>query len=145
MISRKTVPPTALLAEYDQPYLAAGIEEFWGKRWHHKVRRHLTRISSLFPYGRTKLGNTLGAYLVSVMLHSFLMARGHPEPTIRHPTSFLPLFLDRGTLLFFGSQGVCMQIERRLIPQPWKRVWLWVTIIWSGRYYIDAVMKHYAR
>ncbi|OAV89301.1 hypothetical protein, variant [Puccinia triticina 1-1 BBBD Race 1] len=64
-ITRRIFPPTALLAHFNQPYLASSIQDFWGNRWHRRVRRQLTRLGLLFPLGGTKTGNAFWAYFLS--------------------------------------------------------------------------------
>ncbi|KAH9444561.1 hypothetical protein Pst134EA_024139 [Puccinia striiformis f. sp. tritici] len=143
LLSGKIVPPTALLANFNQPYLASSIQDFWGNRWHHSVRRQLTRLGSLFPLGRTKTGNAFWAYVLSAMLHSFILARSKPEPSSSNPASYLALFFDRPTVAFFVSQGFAMMIERHFVPHSMRRLWFWITILIAGRWYIDGILKSY--
>lgn len=143
LLSRRILPPTALLASFNQPYLASSIQDFWGNRWHHRVRRQLTRLGSLFPLGQTRTGNAFWAYVLSAMLHSFIICRSKPEPSLSDPTSYLALFFDRPTLIFFVSQGLAMIVERHLVPSGLRRLWLWVTIIFAGRWYIDGILNSY--
>ncbi|PLW53207.1 hypothetical protein PCANC_09767 [Puccinia coronata f. sp. avenae] len=64
LISKHIVPPTALLADFNHPYMAESVQSFWGVRWHHGVRRQITRIASLFPLGSSRTGNALWASFV---------------------------------------------------------------------------------
>jgi hypothetical protein len=77
------------------------------------------------------------------MLHSFIICRSKPEPSLSDPTSYLALFFDRPTLIFFVSQGLAMIVERHLVPPGLRRLWLWVTIIFAGRWYIDGILNSY--
>ncbi|CAH7682125.1 hypothetical protein BY996DRAFT_6736453 [Phakopsora pachyrhizi] len=141
VLERRISPASALTPEFNQPYLAKSIEDFWGNRWHHKYRRHFTRIASLFPYGRTKIGNVLWTFIVSGMMHSYLIARSKPEPSIKNLKSYLPIFFDSGNILFFGLQGVGLVIERTLIPTSLRKFWLWATLILTGRWFIESFLK----
>ncbi|MBW0462961.1 hypothetical protein O181_002676 [Austropuccinia psidii MF-1] len=141
LLRQKILPTSALLNNFNQPYLSLSIEDFWGRRWHHFVRRKLTRLGSLLPYGSTKSGNAFWAYVLSGIMHSFFMARVKPEPTLSQPLSYLSLWYDSGTFWFFSLQGVGMLVERAFIPGPWKRLWLWLSIIPSGHWYIDSILQ----
>ncbi|KAI9606591.1 hypothetical protein H4Q26_006127 [Puccinia striiformis f. sp. tritici PST-130] len=116
LLSGKIVPPTALLANFNQPYLASS---------------------------RTKTGNAFWAYVLSAMLHSFILARSKPEPSSSNPASYLALFFDRPTVAFFVSQGFAMMIERHFVPHSMRRLWFWITILIAGRWYIDGILKSY--
>lgn len=143
LISKHIVPPTALLADFNHPYMAESVQSFWGVRWHHGVRRQITRIASLFPLGSSRTGNALWASFVSGMLHSFIIARSQPEPNIQDPLSYMRLFFDAYTIMFFVSQGITMVLEKWFIPKQLHRIWLWFTILFTGRWYMYGVLDSY--
>ncbi|PWN18826.1 hypothetical protein BCV69DRAFT_64002 [Microstroma glucosiphilum] len=150
---RRVLPVSALLPMMNQPLLAKGPAEFWGKRWHAMVRRSSWRLSRLFPGGRHPVGNKLWAFVITGSMHSIILARWLPPP----PTVWyvLVLLLVPGPMAFFVGQGVLVALELALLgPLPsgakgqqgerWtktlaRRALTWGGILVTCRYFVGAI------
>lgn len=156
VLKRRWAPRTAFLSGFHQPLFAKGTLDFWGRRWHAWVRRCAWRNARLL--GGSKQGPTLnriGAFLVTGTLHSWILIRWiRPYPPTHLHALVVGMFLPGGLALFLG-QGAACAIELAVLGPPpreqsgdhqeagWKtllrRVWLWSTVLFMGRWYIAAI------
>lgn len=116
LVRKRILPATALPRLMHDPARSSGITDLWGRRWHTLIRRKVTRVALILPFGQSSLGNKLMAFLVSGMMHSWLLGRWYPAPpTIWHAAAFL--FVP-GPVAFFVAQGVGAAIEIVLFGPP---------------------------
>lgn len=150
---RRILPASALLPLMNQPLLARGPADFWGRRWHAMVRRLAWRLSRLFPGGLHPVGNKLWAFVITGSMHSIILARWLPPP----PNVWygLVLLLVPGPMAFFVGQGVLVALELALFgPLPSgakgqqgegfakttaRRVLTWGGILVTCRYFVGAL------
>ncbi|KAL4585407.1 hypothetical protein LXL04_010027 [Taraxacum kok-saghyz] len=94
--------------QFDEPYLATSLQDFWGRRWNVMVNRILhpsvyepTRILSVKVVGRlwAPVPAILATFLVSGLMHElifFYFTRAWPTWEVMY---------------FFGLHGVCLVLE----------------------------------
>jgi hypothetical protein len=150
---RRLLPASALLPLMNQPLLAAGPADFWGRRWHAMVRRLAWRLGRLFPGGLHPVGNKLWAFVITGSMHSIILARWLPPP----PNVWygLVLLLVPGPMAFFVGQGALVALELAVLgPLPSgakgpqkdsfaktmaRRVLTWGGILVTCRYFVGAL------
>ncbi|KAL0564012.1 hypothetical protein V5O48_018044 [Marasmius crinis-equi] len=106
---------------FDEPWKATSLTSLWAKRWHQVFRQCFISIGSPFSYAFGRVGEVLGAFFVSGILHYlglWGMARGS----------------DWGMIGFFMAMGIGIILENL-----WKRTtgrkvggavgWMW-TFTW---------------
>jgi hypothetical protein len=146
---------------FDDPFQATSLQAFWTHKWHASFRRVFLMVSAtvvdatkpLIPNRRIQFAfRGLCVFALSCTMHLALMYRIRP-PTV------LPgdlLFVEGETMLFFLLQPVGMLLEVTLINPLavytfgsgtrgtlWcMRVWAWVWLVWTGRYWSDVWVRH---
>ncbi|BAT01957.1 probable long-chain-alcohol O-fatty-acyltransferase 5 [Oryza sativa Japonica Group] len=102
--------------QFDRPYLATSLADFWGRRWNLMVPAVL-RPSVYLPV-RARHGAAAGvaaAFLVSGLMHEVL---------------FYYITLDPGcttgeVTAFFALHGACVVAERWWLEEARRRAWRW--------------------
>ncbi|KAH9457772.1 hypothetical protein Pst134EB_010087 [Puccinia striiformis f. sp. tritici] len=144
LLNSKFLPRTALLGNTRRAILSKGLVELWGYRWHHNWRRSFVRTCRLFPGGLNPTGNALWTFVLSGMMHSIMLARAYPTPTISRPCTILPIFWEPGMMMFFVAQGVATLIEKKYFPSAnssvLRRIWMYVVLIGTGRYLANSMV-----
>lgn len=144
LLNSKFLPQTALLGNTRRAVLSKGLAELWGYRWHHNWRRSFVRTARLFPGGLNPTGNALWTFFLSGMMHSIMLARAYPTPTLNRPCSILPIFWEPGMMLFFIAQGVGTLIEKKYFSSQnssvLRRVWMCVVLLGTGRYLVNSMV-----
>lgn len=146
-------PPNSCPPFYDRnPFAAGSLAELWSSRWHVLCRRIFERLSlpvvwSLRRITRSKktinFGRCFAVFAISAALH---LAPAYAIPT---SSTHRRQMLDPGTIKFFLSQpfGVLLEVAvvnpaTEGLPKGWRtavrRVYLWVWIVWTGRWWSDA-------
>ncbi|KAI9613340.1 hypothetical protein H4Q26_009940 [Puccinia striiformis f. sp. tritici PST-130] len=144
LLNSKFLPQTALLGNTRRAILSKGLVELWGYRWHHNWRRSFVRTARLFPGGLNPTGNALWTFFLSGMMHSIMLARAYPTPTLSRPCTILPVFWEPGMMLFFVAQGVGTMVEKTYFPPKsssiLRRIWMYVVLIGTGRYLVNSMV-----
>lgn len=144
LLNSKLLPETALLGNTRRAILSKGLAELWGYRWHHNWRRSFVRTARLFPGGLSCKGNALWTFFLSGMMHSIMLARAYPTPTLSRPCTILPIFWEPGMMLFFMAQGVGTLIEKTYFgtrnASVLRRIWMCVVLIGTGRYLVNSMV-----
>ncbi|KAL2246989.1 acyl-CoA--sterol O-acyltransferase 1-like [Sesamum indicum] len=106
--------------QFDEPYLSASLQEFWGRRWNIMVTRILrpTVYEPVLYFSTLIIGRkwaplpaVMGSFLVSALMHElifFYLGRRKPSGEIT---------------LFFMLHGVCLAIEvaiKKAINGRWR-------------------------
>ncbi|KAA1093895.1 hypothetical protein PGT21_002126 [Puccinia graminis f. sp. tritici] len=144
LLNSKFLPETALLGNTRRAILSKGLAELWGYRWHHNWRRSFVRTARLFPGGLNPTWNALWTFFLSGMMHSIMLARAYPTPTLSRPCTILPIFWEPGMMLFFMAQGIGTLIEKTYFPTKnasiLKRIWMCIVLIGTGRYLVNSMV-----
>jgi len=144
LLNLKFLPQTALLGNTRRAILSKGLAELWGYRWHHNWRRSFVRTARLFPGGLNSTGNALWTFFLSGMMHSVMLARAYPTPTLSRPCTILPIFWEPGMMLFFIAQGVGTLIEKTYFSSKgssiFRRIWMYVVLLGTGRYLVNSMV-----
>lgn len=155
----------------DHPFHATSLQDFWSNRWHTIFRRPFDRlvlpILALIPpkaisITTRRVIRSLMVFALSAIFHVFLIQRMLvPAPTTSaedfEPASLADTivfsFLDPSTFKFFLLQPLGLFIEQVLIvpltsalPNRFlrvnvRRLWPWVWLLWSGRFWADAWVR----
>jgi hypothetical protein len=152
--------PASWPPQFNHPFTASSLSDFWTTRWHASFRRvsFLTSAAlvdlahQLVTHRRTRaLARGMCIFGITCLMHLGLMHRINPPE--------LPLgsrsFWDRGTLLFFLAQPVGMFLEavvvRPIIVRVFEdpavrrnatRAWTWAWLVWTGRWWSDVWVKN---
>lgn len=146
---------------FDDPFHATSLQSFWTHRWHASFRRIFLMVSSAMvdashsflkhPRARAAFRG-LCIFLLSCGMHLGLMYRIRP-PTA---TASQMTFFEKETLLFFLLQPVGMLLEVVAVKPLANilfgsrvgdavictRIWAWVWLLWTGRYWSDVWVRH---
>ncbi|KAG8843198.1 hypothetical protein FRB96_004245 [Tulasnella sp. 330] len=157
------LPPSSCPPFYNgNPFKANSLAEFWSLRWHTKYRRMLDRLSlpilRLLGVGdrkpqnmHTRLEKIVRCLVIFLLTTAIHVATAHAIPSSSQIT--LRPFVEPSTFRFFMSQPfgilfelVVIQPMSNKLPGPWatstRRVYLWVWMIWMGRWYSDGYVLY---
>lgn len=152
--------PASWPPQFNHPFTAISLSDFWTTRWHASFRR-VSFIASaaivdlshrLVTHRRARaLAKGVCIFSITCLIHLGLMHRVNPPEL---PMGTRP-FWDRSTLQFFLSQPVGMFLEavavRPVVIRAFKspsvrrnvsRAWTWGWLVWTGRWWGDVWVKN---
>jgi hypothetical protein len=146
---------------FDDPFHATSLQAFWTHKWHASFRRVFLMVSAtivdankpFIPNRRIQSAfRGLCVFALSCTMHLALMYRIRPPAVLPKDWSFV----EGETMLFFLLQPMGMLLEVTLVKPLavyafgigslgtlWcMRVWTWVWLVWTGRYWSDVWVRH---
>ncbi|KAG8828211.1 hypothetical protein FRC19_008327 [Serendipita sp. 401] len=149
--------PESWPPEFDDPFTAVSLQDFWTHRWHASFRRVLLMNSAMLVdatkpvVNRRRLAALRGLciFSFSCLLHLVLVYRIRPVGSNKEDISFL----DTDVFIFFLLQPLGMFLEVAIVRPaaktlsakraPWiTRLWAWAWLLWTGRYWSNVWVKH---
>lgn len=147
--------PSAWPPMFNYPLASKSLADFWTKRWHLVFRHVFSRLAHLpwvvsskyFSRSTARALRVLTIFLLTTLLH-FLILSTMPVDDL-HPHS---TFFDRSTIRFFLLQPVGLAIEALAVTplsnifsppirDAIRRAWVWVFLVWSGRFWCDVWIR----
>ena len=151
--------PASWPPQFNHPFTAISLSDFWTTRWHASFRRVSFVVSAaivdlshrLVAHRRARaLAKGICIFSITCLMHLGLMHRVNPPelPTARP-------FWDRSTVLFFLAQPLGMFLEAVLVRpavvrtfrspsvrQNVTRAWAWGWLVYTGRWWSDVWVKN---